>query len=162
SLISTSAAAPSLMPEEFAAVTVPSAMKAGFSFAIASRLASWRMCSSVSTETGPLRVSWVTGTISAAKRPARVAAEALCCEPSARHRIADGDVAEPLALPTARDMRGICHRLLPTGEDDRSAAGLDLLVGQHRGAEPGAADLVDQCGRGAVGQAGLPRRLPSG
>ena len=46
SVISTAAAAPSLMPDALAAVTVPSLSKAGRSFCIASMVAPWRMYSS--------------------------------------------------------------------------------------------------------------------
>ena len=62
SLISTRAAAPSLMPEALPAVTVPSFEKAGVSFADAPR--AWcraRMYSSWSTTMSPLRVVIVTG-----------------------------------------------------------------------------------------------------
>jgi hypothetical protein len=45
-LISSVAAAPSLMPEALAAVTEPSLVKAGRSFCIASMVAPWRMYSS--------------------------------------------------------------------------------------------------------------------
>ena len=77
-VISTSAAPPSLMPEALPAVTVPSLLKAGRSFAIASALASWRMYSSSLTTTSPLRPLMVTGVISSLNRPAFCAALALC------------------------------------------------------------------------------------
>ena len=48
-------AAPSLMPEAFAAVTEPSLAKAGRSLPIASIVAPWRMYSSLSTTVSPLR-----------------------------------------------------------------------------------------------------------
>ena len=79
----TTAPAPSLMPEALAAVTVPSLSKAGFSFCIASMVAPWRIYSSWSTTTSPLRVFTVYGTISSLKRPAFCAASALFCEASA-------------------------------------------------------------------------------
>jgi hypothetical protein len=74
--ISTSAAAPSLSPEALAAVTDPSFVKAGRRPETLSRVAPWRMYSSWSTTVSPLRPFKVTGTISAAKRPAFCAASA--------------------------------------------------------------------------------------
>ncbi len=82
-LISTTAAAPSLMPEALPAVTVPSLSKAGLSFARFSTVTPSFGCSSVSTTTSPLRVLMVTGTISSLKRPALIAASARCCERAA-------------------------------------------------------------------------------
>ena len=82
-LITTSAAAPSLMPDAFAAVTVPSLEKAGFSFATESKVAPARMYSSFSTTTSPLRPDTVTGAISSLKRPAFWAASALFWEATA-------------------------------------------------------------------------------
>ena len=76
-LISTSAAAPSLSPEALAAVTEPSFVKAGFSPCMASSVAPWRMNSSLSTTTSPLRPLIVTGAISSSNRPAFCAASAL-------------------------------------------------------------------------------------
>ena len=60
-VISRTPAAPSLMPEALAAVTVPSLAKAGRSFCIASIVAPWRMYSSWSTTMSPLRVLIVKG-----------------------------------------------------------------------------------------------------
>ena len=71
------------MPEALAAVTVPSLSKAGRSLATLSSVAPWRMYSSWSTTTSPLRVFTVTGTISSLKRPAFCAASALFCEATA-------------------------------------------------------------------------------
>ena len=79
-LVTSTMAAPSLMPEALPAVTVPSLAKAGRSLASASSVVPWRGCSSASTVTGPLRVSIVTGTISSLNRPAFCAASALFCE----------------------------------------------------------------------------------
>ena len=76
-VISTTAAAPSLRPEALPAVTVPSLEKAGLSFCIASMVAPWRMYSSLSTTTSPLRVLTVKGAISSLNRPAFCAASAL-------------------------------------------------------------------------------------
>ncbi len=74
----TSAAAPSLMPEALPAVTVPSFLKAGLSLASLSSEV-WRGCSSVSNSTGsPLRCGTSTATISSLKRPAAMAASARC------------------------------------------------------------------------------------
>jgi hypothetical protein len=72
----TSAAAPSLMPDALPAVTVPSRRKAGFSVASLSALASGRGCSSRETPS--------TGTSSSSKRPASAAAAHRCCEASAK------------------------------------------------------------------------------
>src|SRR5690348_7368442 len=83
-LISTSAAAPSLMPEALPAVTEPSLLKAGRSLASVSAVVPWRGNSSVSTTTSPLRVFTVTGTISSLKRPRFCAASALFCDEAAK------------------------------------------------------------------------------
>ena len=72
----TSAAAPSLMPLAFPAVTVPSGRNAGRSFASACAFVSGRGCSS--TTTSP------TETSSSSKRPAAFAAAHRCCDRSAK------------------------------------------------------------------------------
>ncbi len=82
-VISTTAAAPSLIPEALPAVTVPSFSNAGLSLAIESSVAPWRGYSSVSTTMSPLRDLMVTGTISSLNLPAFCAASALFCEPTA-------------------------------------------------------------------------------
>ncbi len=64
----TSAAAPSEIDEELAAVTVPSLRKAGFSVGIFSRLA-LKGCSSLSMTVSPFLPDTVTGAISQAKPP---------------------------------------------------------------------------------------------
>ena len=76
--VTSTAAAPSLMPDEFPAVTepVPSRLNAGFSDPSDSRVASGRGCSSVSK--GPRGVSM--DTISSAKRPAAFASAQRCWE----------------------------------------------------------------------------------
>src|SRR5262249_1840123 len=79
-VISTTAAAPSLMPDALPAVTVPSLSKAGLSFAASSTLAPSRIYSSSETTVSPLRVLTVTGTISSLNLPAFLAASALFCE----------------------------------------------------------------------------------
>ena len=77
-LITTRAAAPSLMPEALPAVTVPSLVKAGRSFCIASSEAPKRGYSSVSITLSPdLPPGTVTGTISSLKRPDLTACSAL-------------------------------------------------------------------------------------
>src|SRR3954470_1950085 len=68
-LIRTTAAAPSLRPEAFAAVTVPSLAKAGRNLEIESIVTPALGYSSVSTTTSPLRVLTVTGAISSLNRP---------------------------------------------------------------------------------------------
>ena len=74
-----SAAAPSLIPDEFPAVTVPPGRNAGRSAASRSSVVSGRGCSSVSTTAGaPRGRGIVTGTISSANRPAPIAAAARC------------------------------------------------------------------------------------
>ena len=74
-VVSTSAAAPSEIELELAAVMVPSALKAGFKVGIFSGLPR-RGCSSSVIVTGPPRVSKVRGTISASKAPLPWAARA--------------------------------------------------------------------------------------
>ena len=76
-LITTMAAAPSLMPEALPAVTVPSLEKAGRSLARISIVVSGLGYSSFSTTVSPLRPFTVTGAISSAKRPAFCASPAL-------------------------------------------------------------------------------------
>src|ERR1700684_4629098 len=71
----TSAAAPSEIPEELAAVTVPSFLNAGLSVGIL-EISRVNGVSSLSTTTSPLRVLAVTGAISAAKLPPLTAGSA--------------------------------------------------------------------------------------
>ena len=73
--IITSAAAPSEIELELAAVTVPSLRKAGFRVGIFS---SWALkgCSSLSITTSPLRPDTVTGAVSQANVPSLLAASA--------------------------------------------------------------------------------------
>jgi serine/threonine protein kinase len=70
--ISTRAAAPSEIDDEFAGVTVPPCRKAGFSVGIFSGRAFFG-CSSDLTSTEPLRVSTVTDAISVSNRPSSCA-----------------------------------------------------------------------------------------
>ncbi len=77
------AAAPSLMPDAFPAVTVPSLLNAGRNSPSASTVAPARTYSSVANTVVPLRVTISNGTISAAKRPAFCAASALFWEAAA-------------------------------------------------------------------------------
>ena len=72
------------MPEALPAVTDPSFAKAGRSFAIVSNEASSRIYSSSATMVSPRRVFTVTGAISSLKRPDFRAAEAFCCDPTAK------------------------------------------------------------------------------
>ncbi len=81
--ISTSAAAPSEIEEELAAVTVPPSRKAGFSVGILSGRA-FSGCSSVSITVSPPRVFSVTGAISPANLPPWIAALARSSEASAK------------------------------------------------------------------------------
>ena len=76
-VISTTAAAPSLMPDALPAVTVPFLSKAGRNFASTSTVVPCFGCSSVSTIVSPRRLAILTGTISSLKRPAFCAASAL-------------------------------------------------------------------------------------
>ena len=84
---STSAAAPSEIEEEFAAVTVPSLAKAGLSMGILAGSA-LRGCSSDAISTSPPRMAIFTGTISSVNEPSSCAclarisdwvAKASCC-----------------------------------------------------------------------------------
>jgi hypothetical protein len=81
--ISTSAAAPSEMELEFAAVTVPSLRKAGFSVGIFSRLA-LNGCSSVSTKRSSLPALMAIGVVSQANQPSLFAFWALWREVNAK------------------------------------------------------------------------------
>ena len=78
----TSAAAPSLIEELLAAVTVPPSRKAGLSVGIFSGRAP-PGCSSSETTASPRRPRTVTGAISAAKAPVRCASKARSSEPRA-------------------------------------------------------------------------------
>ena len=73
SLMTTRAAAPSLMAEELPAVTMPSGLKAGRSFASVSTVDPSRGPSSVSKTISFLRCLTVTGTISSLKAPSAMA-----------------------------------------------------------------------------------------
>ncbi|MMZ62189.1 hypothetical protein D1872_243840 [compost metagenome] len=78
SLISSTAAAPSLMPDEFPAVTEPFLRKAGFSFPNASIVTSRRGCSSCINTTGSrFGPGTVIGTISSANIQSSIARIAL-------------------------------------------------------------------------------------
>ena len=84
-VISTTAAAPSLMPEALAAVTVPSlGSKAGRSLAMPSRVTPSLMYSSLSTTVSPFLPLMTTGAISSLNLPAFLAASALFCEATAK------------------------------------------------------------------------------
>ena len=73
--MSTVAEAPSLSPLALAAVTVPSFLNAGLSFAAIAMVESGRGCSSVSKIFGsPFRCGMLTGTISCLNFPAEMAA----------------------------------------------------------------------------------------
>ena len=75
----TTAAAPSVIPDEFPAVTVPVfSWKTGASFASPGRSASARGCSSFANSTSPLRPGTFTAKVSAANRPSSHARPALC------------------------------------------------------------------------------------
>ncbi len=81
--ISTSAAPPSEIELELAAVTVPSLAKAGFSLGIFSGSVA-KGCSSRSTTVSALRPVTVTGTISGPKLPSSVAPRARASEVMAK------------------------------------------------------------------------------
>ena len=84
-LITTTAAAPSLIPEALPAVTVPSFLNTGRSLESPSNEASFLGNSSVSNTIGsPRRCGISTGTISSLKRPASIAATARCCDCTAK------------------------------------------------------------------------------
>ena len=77
--ITTSAAAASLIPEELAAVTIPSFLNAGLSLAIPSAVTPCFGYSSVSNTIGsPFLCGISTGTISSLNLPAAIAAQAFC------------------------------------------------------------------------------------
>ena len=80
SLITTTQAAPSLIPEELAAVTIPSFLKAGRNLEMLSAVVPGRGPSSVSTTTVFFLSLTSTGTISSLNLPASIAAVAFCCE----------------------------------------------------------------------------------
>jgi hypothetical protein len=101
-LSTTSAAAPSLICEAFAAVTVPPSWKAGLSFAIPSAVASARMPSSAVNATGePFFCGICTASFSGSKRPAAVASAALRCEAAANSSCALRGISYFLATSSA-------------------------------------------------------------
>src|SRR2546430_13153040 len=73
-VISTTAPAPSLMPDALPALTVPSFSKGGFSLAIPSSVAPWRGYWPADTVMGALRGLVVAGGVLSANQPALVAA----------------------------------------------------------------------------------------
>ena len=99
--ISTRAAAPSLSPEALAAVTDPSLVKAGRSPETLSSVAPWRMYSSWSTTVSPFRPFTMTGTISAAKRPAFCAASARFWEVTAKRSWSSRVICQRAAMFSA-------------------------------------------------------------
>jgi hypothetical protein len=79
------AEAPSLIPDELPAVTLPPLRNAGFNFASASVVVVGRMNSSVSTTFGSPRFCGTsTGVISRSKRRLACADAAFCCERQAK------------------------------------------------------------------------------
>ena len=77
SLMTITAAAASFIPDELPAVTTPSFLKAGLSFARDSFVVPGRLLSSVSNMVSPFLPWIVTGTISSLKRPEVIAFSAL-------------------------------------------------------------------------------------
>ena len=101
-LISTTAAAPSLMPEALPAVTLPVLSKAGRKPASPSADDFWLTNSSVAKISGsPLRCGMLTPTISSLKRPACCAAMALSCDASAKASCASREMPNCLAMFSA-------------------------------------------------------------
>jgi hypothetical protein len=84
-------------------------------------------------------------------------------EPVEGHVVAHRHVAVLVAGPALlQQVRGVGHRLLPTGDDDLELARPDELVGQRDRVEPGEADLVDRQRRHAHRDARRDRRLARG
>ena len=164
----TSAAAPSLIPDELPAVTVPPARNAGFSAASFSSVVSGRGCSS--------RTTSPTGTSSSSKRPAsrggrpallRVERERVLV--LARDAVALGDVLARLAHRLERE-----HRLHARVREapaevrvvDGDVAARERLV-RLRDRERRARHRLDAAGDEQVAVAGhhrvaAPQRPPSG
>ena len=82
--IKTTVAAPSLIPEAFPAVTVPSLLNAGRRLPSVSRFVPCFGYSSSSTIVSPRRDLTVTGTISSLNLPSFCAVSALLCEDRAK------------------------------------------------------------------------------
>lgn len=76
------------------------------------------------------------------------------------HRVEhlDGAVLEALT-GLRKQVRGVGHGLLATGDDDVELTRADELVGQRDGVEAGEADLVDGQRGDVHGDAGLHGRL---
>ena len=83
-VIKITTAAPSLMPDALAAVTVPSFIKAERSLVTLSKVTPFLIYSSSLTITSPLRPAIVTAQISSLNLPAICAASALFCEATAK------------------------------------------------------------------------------
>ena len=105
---SSTADAPSLIPELLPAVTVPPSRNAGRSFASASADVSARGCSSRETTIGsPFRWGTVIGTIWPSNRPASIAATAFCWDASA-----NASWRSRVDLPALGDvLGGLAHRV---------------------------------------------------
>jgi hypothetical protein len=101
-LIRTSAAAPSLMDEAFAAVTVPSFLKTGLSEAILSGRAFFGPSSSATTVFSPFFPSISTGTISFAKRPFFCASMAFWVDATANSSCAAREMPNFSAVASAQ------------------------------------------------------------
>ena len=100
-VVRTSAAAPSLMPAAFAAVTVPSGRKAGRSFAMLSGVTPSRGCSSVSKRKVDFFCFTSTGTISSLKTPAFRAASHFCWLAAAKASCSAREMANSFAIFSA-------------------------------------------------------------
>src|SRR5919109_86471 len=168
---STTAAAPSLMPEALPAVTVPFLSNAGFRLFIASSVAPWRGYSSSAKSTGLLLARHGELVLLFARdrvffrhvlgRDAHVILVVHVPQAVDDHGVDHLRVAHAEALARAHQrVRRKAHRLLPAGDHDVGVAVRDRLRAEHRRLEPRAAHLVDRHGGNHLGESGLYRRLP--
>ena len=95
------AAAPSVICDEFAAVTTPSSLNAGFSLASVSIDESGRMPSSAENSSSPLSVVTWIGTISRSKRPSERARAARLCDSTENSSLSSREMPHFSAISSA-------------------------------------------------------------
>src|SRR6185503_4461538 len=164
--MTSTAAAPSLIPDALPAVTLPCLSNAGRNAESASSVAPALMNSSLSNATGsPLRCGSITGTISSLNLPAfcgdsHVVLVVDIPQAVDDHAVDQFGITHAKAVARARKhVRGRAHIFLAAGDDDVGVAATHRLRGQHHRLQSRAADLVDRHRRNLRRQSSLDRRL---
>jgi len=154
SAATTSAAAPSLMPDAFPAVTVPASLNARRDRPLRAVLALHG--EGVLIGAGhlmPLRDFF--------SRHAHGAAVDRARQPFLLHRIDDLRIAHTVTPARApHQIRGVAHRLGAAGDDQADESGLGRFNGVHHRLQPRPADAVDRFRGDLDGNARLDRGLP--